>query len=160
MNKKGDEKKDFSQCNFSRKNNRGQANISFGMIFSIILIIIFLVFGFYAIKKLVELQQTIQIETFLEDFQNDVDKMWKSVQGSQEVEYTLPTKATAVCFQNDEFQNLKFVSENPISGKQINNLDILNTIKDKSSLCIENTKGKIKMRITKNYGETLVTVSE
>jgi hypothetical protein len=138
---------------------RGQANISFGMIFSIILVIIFLVFGFYAIKKLIDLQQTIQIETFLKDFQDDVDKMWKSVQGSQEVQYNLPTKVTAVCFQNDEFQNLRFVSKNIINGKQINNLDILNTIKEETSLCIQNSKGKIKMRITKDYGETLVTVS-
>jgi hypothetical protein len=144
----------------SKKNCKGQANISFGMIFSIILIIIFLAFGFYAIKKFIDLQQTIQIETFLKDLQNDVDKMWKSVQGSQEVSYTLPTKATAVCFQNDEFQNLKFVSVNPIPGKQINNLDILNTIKDENPLCIQNTKGKIKMRLTKDYGETLVTVSK
>jgi hypothetical protein len=140
-------------------NKRGQANISFGMIFSIILIIVFLAFGFYAIKKFIDLQQTIQIQTFLKDLQNDVDKMWKSVQGSQEISYTLPTKATAVCFQNDEFQNLRFVSDNPLPGKQINNLDILNTIGQASSLCIENTKGKIKMRLTKNYGETLVTLS-
>jgi hypothetical protein len=139
---------------------KGQANISFGMIFSIILIIIFLVFGFYAIKKFIDLQQTIQIEQFLKDFQNDVDKMWKSVQGSQEVSYTLPKKATAVCFENDEFQNLRFVSENPIPGKQINHLDIINTIGNSNSLCIENTDGKIKMRITKGYGETLITVSE
>ena len=133
--------------------------MSFGMIFSIILIIIFLVFGFYAIKKVIELQQTIQIETFLEDLQNDVDKMWKSVQGSQEVKYTLPTKVTAVCFEDDEFQNLRFVSKSVITGEQIDNLDILNTIKEETSLCIPNSKGTIKMRLTKNYGETLVTIS-
>jgi hypothetical protein len=142
------------------KNKRGQMDISFGMIFSIILIIIFLVFGFYAIKKLIELQQTVQIETFLKDFQNDVDKMWKGVQGSQEVKYTLPTRITAVCFQNDEFQNLKFVSSTLVIGKQINNIDILNTIKEADSLCIPNVKGKTTMRLTKNYGETLVTISK
>jgi hypothetical protein len=139
---------------------KGQTEISFGMVFSIILIIIFLVFGFYAIKKLIEVQQTAQIETFMKDLQNDVDKMWKSVQGSQEVKYTLPAKVTAVCFQNDEFQNLKFMSANPIVGKQINNIDILNTIKGETSLCIPNIKGKTTMRLTKGYGETLVTISK
>jgi hypothetical protein len=138
----------------------GQANISFGMIFSIILIIIFLVFGFYAIKKFIDLQQTVQIQQFEKDLQDDVDKMWKSVQGSQEISYVLPKKITAVCFENDEFQNVKFVSANPIPGKQINNIDVIRTIGNEGSLCIENNNGKIKLRISKEYGETLVTIGK
>jgi|WetSurMetagenome_2_1015567.scaffolds.fasta_scaffold267055_2 hypothetical protein len=145
--------------NKKRVLKKAQANISFGMIFSILLIIIFLAFGFYAITKFIEMQQTVQIQQFGKYLQEDVDKMWKSVQGSQQVTYTLPKKVTSVCFQNDEFQNLKFVSASPISGKQINNIDILNTIGNQDSLCIINTEGKVKMRLSKEYGETLVTIS-
>ena len=60
------------------RSRSGQLEISFGMIFSIILIIIFIAAGFYAITKLLALQRTIQIESFLKDFQDDVDKMWAS----------------------------------------------------------------------------------
>lgn len=137
---------------------RGQLEISFGMIFSIILIIIFLAFGFYAIKKFIGLQNTIQIENFLRDFQNDVDKMWKSNQGSQNLVYSLPGQITSICFKNDEFQNLQFTSNEIIKGKMIEHIDILKTTKEESPLCMGNIKGKVSLTIVKEYGETLVSV--
>jgi hypothetical protein len=149
MNKKRGEK----------ENRKGQMEISFGMIFSIILIIVFLAFGFYAIKKFIDLQQDIQVQTFLQNFQDDVNKMWKSPQGSQSLSYSLPDKISSVCFQKDEFENLKFTSNSIIHGKEIDNLDISKTIKNENPFCIQNTKGKISMNLVKNYGETLVTVT-
>jgi hypothetical protein len=138
---------------------RGQMNLSFGMIFSIILIIIFLAFGFYAITKFLELQDSIQVEQFLSDVQDDVNTMWKSPQGSREVGYSLPSKIDSVCFFDyDEFENLKFTSERIISGGKINNIDI-ESISDRGNpLCIENIGGKVKMIISKNYGEMLITI--
>jgi len=137
---------------------RGALELSFGMIFSIILIIVFLAFGFYAIMKFIDLQKTIQIENFLRDFQNDVDKMWKSSQGSQNLVYSLPTKISAVCFKNDEFQNLEFISKEIIKGKMIEHIDIEKITEDENPYCIQNVKGKISLTILKDYGETLVRV--
>jgi len=128
------------------------------MIFSIILIIIFIAAGFYAITKLLALQRTIQIESFLKDFQDDVDKMWASNQGSQDLTYSLPTNINAVCFRNDEFQNLEFSSSEIIKGKLIGHIDIAKTTKDESPLCIQNVKGKISLTIAKDYGEALITI--
>ena len=143
-----------------RENKRGQLDLSFGMIFSIILIIIFLAFGMYAIIQFLNLQQTIQISTFLNNFQNDINTMWKSAQGSQTVTYSLPTKIKSVCFtNNDEFENLEFTSAQIIPGKKIDNIDIAKITKDESPFCVENVKGKISMVIEKNFGETLVTVT-
>lgn len=139
---------------------RGQLNISFGMIFSIVLIIIFLAFGFYAIKKFMDLQESVQIEKFLNDFQSDVDKMWKSYQGSQEVEYFLPTKVVSICFQDDEFENIKFTSKNIIPGKNIENIDIEKIIKDENPFCVKNVKGKVKFMLVKEYGDALVTITK
>jgi hypothetical protein len=138
---------------------RAQLDISFGMIFSIILIIIFLAFGFYAIKKFMDLQSEVQVEKFLNDVQSDIDKMWKSYGGnSQQVKYSLPPKITSVCFQEDEFENLKFTSKSIIRGKNIANIDIAKSIGNEDSLCIPNVKGKVSFTITKDYGETLVTI--
>lgn len=137
---------------------RGALELSFGMIFSIILIIVFLAFGFYAIMKFIDLQKTIQIENFLRDFQNDVDKMWKSSQGSQNLVYSLPNKISAVCFKNDEFQNLEFISKEIIKGKMIEHIDIEKITEDENPYCIQNVKGKISLTILKDYGETLVRV--
>lgn len=137
---------------------RGQIDLSFGMIFSIILIIAFLAFGFYAITKFIDLQKSIQIQNFLRDFQNDVDKMWKSPQGSQPLTYPLPAKISAVCFIDNEFQNLKFTSNEIINGKLIRNLDIANITASENPYCIGNIKGKIRFTIAKDFGETLVRV--
>ena len=59
-------------------------NISFGMIFSILLIVFFIAFAFYGIKKFLGFQDTIKIEKFLDDLQSDVDRVWRGSQASQE----------------------------------------------------------------------------
>jgi hypothetical protein len=139
---------------------KGQLEISFGMIFSIILVIAFLGFGFYAITKFIEMQQTIQIEKFASDFQEDVNTVWKSLQGSQTRSYTLPKKIIAVCFINEESRNMKFLSERIISGKYIEKLDIDKILGNQKEFCIENTDGKVNLVISKEYGETLVTIKK
>jgi hypothetical protein len=128
------------------------------MIFSIILIIVFLAFGFYAIKKFIDLQSSVQIENFLRDFQNDVNTMWKSREGSQEIAYPLPSKISAVCFKDDEFQNLEFVSNQLLSGDLIENIDIAKITLEEDPYCIQTLKGKITLKIVKEFGETLVSV--
>ncbi|MDD5012674.1 MAG: hypothetical protein PHQ66_03475 [Candidatus Nanoarchaeia archaeon] len=142
------------------KQKNGAIELSFGMIFSVVLIIVFLAFGFYAITKFIDLQKTIQIEKFLSDLQSDVDKMWKSSQGSQTVEYMLPSNVVSVCFKDDEFENLQFSSNNIIRGKMIQHIDIEKTIGSDDSLCFQNADGKVSMTLVKNFGEVLVTVTE
>src|SRR4030042_461644 len=142
------------------RSRSGQIQLSFGMIFSIILIIIFLGFGFYAIKKIVDLQKTVQIEKFLQDFQEDINKMWKSPQGSSVKSYSLPTKIRSVCFEDDEFQNLAFTSEEIIRGDKIENINIEKITADEDPFCIPNIKGKISLTIVKDYGETLVRITK
>jgi hypothetical protein len=141
-----------------KRGKKGQLQLSFGMIFSIILIIAFLGFGFYAIMKFIDLQNSIQIENFLRDFQQDIDKMWKSSQGSQTIKYPLPSKISAVCFKNDEFQNLEFISNSMIKGDLIENIDIAEITEKENPYCIQNVKGKISITLIKDYGETLVRV--
>lgn len=144
---------------FLVKNRRGQLEISFGMIFSIILIIVFLAFAFYAITKFIQMQQDVQIQKFSQDFQDDVDNMWKSMEGSQSLTYSLPTKVISVCFVDDEFQNMEFTSNEIISGKKITNLDIAKITSVENPYCIPNVKGKVTLVLVKDYGETLVRVT-
>ncbi len=140
-------------------NKRGQMKLSFGMIFSIFLIIIFLAFAFYAIKKFIVLQQDIQIESFANDLQENVDAMWKSPQGSSEESYSLPKKVESICFRNNELSNLMFISSKPISGKNIEHLDITIIISEEEPYCIPNENGKVNLIISKDFGEDLVIIS-
>lgn len=141
------------------KQKRGQMEISFGMIFSIILIIIFLAAGIYGITQFLNFQKTVQIDKFMSDFQNDINTMWKSPQGSEPLTYTLPTDIISVCFKNDQFQNLQFTSAHPINGVLIENINIENITAKENPYCIQNVKGQITLTIVKDYGETLVRVT-
>ena len=61
--------------------------LSFGMIFSIILIVIFLAFSVYAIKKFLGIQKTAQVSEFLNNIQTNINQMWRGSEGSVEREY-------------------------------------------------------------------------
>ncbi len=139
--------------------NRGQMKISFGMIFSIILIILFIFVAFYAITKFLDLQKTVQISKFYDNLQSDIDKIWKSSQGSQEIVYTLPSKIKAVCFVDSDYENLRFDSEEFIEGKLLKNIDLYKTIGNNREKCISTNKGKLKLTLKKTYGDTLVTIT-
>ena len=133
--------------------------LSFGMIFSIILIVIFIAFAFYAIKTFLELQDSIRIAQFVDGLQSAVDKAWRGVgESSTSVEYLLPSKIEFVCFKDDEYENLFFRSKDFIEGGKIEHINITKITKTEDPFCIENIKGKVKMRIKKDYGEALVEI--
>lgn len=138
---------------------RGQMKLSFGMIFSIFLIIIFISAAIYFIIKFLDLQESIQIETFENDLQNDIDQMWQSQQGSREVEYPLPKKIIAVCFLEDDSGNLLLQAETPLPRGNINKIDMEFITAEESVYCIATEKGKIILTLTKDYGETLVKIT-
>jgi len=146
-----------------RKGVAGQTQISFGMIFSIILIIFFIAFAIYGITKFLEVNKLAQIEKFKSDFQADINSMWKSTQGSQNVEYLLPKKISQVCFTDTEFENMYFIPSD-YDGAILENIDITKIIKNSTSnpkkLCIESSNGKISMTIKKDYNENLVTITK
>ncbi len=141
-----------------RINKRGAMELSFGMIFSIILIIFFIAITIYAIIKFLDFQNSIKISKFGSDLQSDIDKMWKGSQGSQEVKYSLPTKIESVCFVDDDYQNLIFQSAKIIIGRKIEHIDTANMTSTEEQYCIDNIKGKVEMVIKKDYGEALVTI--
>ena len=145
--------------NFKKRGNKkAQLNISFGMIFSIILIIVFIAFAFYAIKGVLNWQSSLQIQQFMKDLQTDIDKIFHGVPETQTVDYTLPQKITFVCFQDNGFENLKFISKGIIKGKIIQDIDIVKTISGKEELCIPNINGKVSFKLVRNTGEILVKI--
>jgi len=165
----------------------GQMKLSFGMIFSIMLIIIFLVFGFYVISKFLDMKSSVEVGKFVDNLQNDITKMWGSSQGAQEETYTLPIKIESVCFvdfysssrgNEDIYKKLKQVYDNeqnfffyPVgSGEgldavnlkcrdEINCLNIKEITKTQNPFCIESEKGKIKLTIKKNFNDAQVVIT-
>lgn len=156
--------------------------LSFGMIFSIILIIVFLAFAFYVISLLIGGQDKTLVLNFKGDLQNDVDKIWRGSGSLTNPDgYNLPKKIQLVCFidfsknskgKNSEiyanlkkvysgFENLIFYPVGSAQGldsaeiKHINLGEI--TIKE-NPYCIDNN-GKVHLTIKRDYGEEGVIVT-
>ncbi len=161
---------------------RGQMKLSFGMIFSIILIIAFLAFTIYAITKFLGVSKSVQIGNFAESVQNDVNRIWKGGQGSTENKYTLPSDIQEVCFADfysqpkgpkneiyDELKQVFFEFENMVfypvgSGEgldatDIENINITKITSEENPYCIENAKGDIKMNMKMSHQDSLVTIT-
>jgi hypothetical protein len=160
---------------------RAQMKLSFGMIFSIILILAFLAFSVYAIQKFLGIQRSIQIGAFGEDLQNDIDTMWRGSQGSEVEEYNLPGKIEKVCFMDVDktakgpdgllYGDLKmayFGSENMMfypfgsgegmDGKEIAHINLDKTTADYNPLCFDNDD-KVRITLSMSPGDALVTIS-
>jgi hypothetical protein len=139
------------------ENKRGQINLSFGMIFSIILIIVFIAFAFYGIKKFLDFQKDVQISSFVKEFQDDVERMQQSFEGNQEKTYLLPTKIKEVCFVGGQ-NNLRLNAKRLTDSRRIEGIDIEKTLGNRQEYCIQNTEGKVTLNLEINYGENLVTI--
>lgn len=79
---------------------KGAMELSFGMIFSVILIVIFLALAFYAINKVLSTQKFVKINTSVKSFQDDINEMYKNSGGNYEQagEYTFPSSRDKFCF--------------------------------------------------------------
>jgi len=166
-----------------KRNKRGQIKLSFGMIFSIILIIIFLGFGFYAIKTFLKIQHTAQTGQVIDKLKSDVDSVWKSTESSQEEEYSLPSKIKYVCFfdfsvsakgknanlytelkkyyyGDDNFAFYPPIGSSSSDSAEIEHLNLEEIIKEENPFCIEKTDGKVKLTLIKNIDEALVLITE
>lgn len=139
--------------NVSKK--RGQMKLSFGMIFSIILIVIFIAFAFYGIQKFLSLQNNINTKQFIDNLQSDVTQAWRSPQTSMTKSYDLPSSISKVCFEKTAGDNLVFIDNkgNSNIGGQIDYLNIT------SESCFNTKDGKVSLTIKKSLKGTLVTIS-
>ncbi len=86
-------------------NKRGQLDISFGMIFSIILIVAVIGVSFYAITKFLEIKNCTGVALFYDEFQNKVDSIWASSSARTNFEGALPSGINYVCFGNENLPN-------------------------------------------------------
>lgn len=168
---------------FSLLNKKSQMKLSFGMIFSIILIVLFLAFGIYGIMKFLEISECAKLGKMVDSLRDDVDKMWKAPQGSQKVIYNgIPKDVKYICFVNyeadgigkniaifsqmkrsyfGESENLEFYPEEStqcMESIEINHIDIEDITSKENPFCIANNNGKIQMTLKKNFGENLVKI--
>jgi hypothetical protein len=145
----------------SQARKRGQIKMSFGMIFSIILIIFFVAFAFIVIKNFIGLQSSVTTKQFSDNLQKDVNVVWNSAQATQQKSYNMPSSVKEVCFTNDPTGDVVIYDDkgyaNP--GGNIENLN-LTAMTPRGDLCFNVVDGKINLVLKKDFGENLVTISK
>ena len=138
-----------------RARKKGQLKISFGMIFSIILIIVFLAFAFYAIQKFLDTQNEIKIQKFYSELDDDIKAVWASTEASENVEYSVPGRITQVCFDSRYEKNVYLRDDGLVEGRHIDHIDLSG-----GKFCYPVSNGKVKLTLEKNFEEALVTIKE
>jgi hypothetical protein len=78
--------------------NRGQLEISFQLIFSLILIAAFLYAAIVGIKYFMNIAEDAKINSFISELQGKVESAWLTTEISQSYELALPGSIKYVCF--------------------------------------------------------------
>jgi hypothetical protein len=81
---------------------KGMISLSFGMIFSIIVIIAIVAVAFYAINYFLDLGRCTEISLFYKDLQDDVDAAWNSEITRDTFRGSLPNNVDSVCFRDED----------------------------------------------------------
>jgi len=163
------------------KAKRGEIfGMSFSMIFSIILIVFFLIAGFYGIKAFLGYQENIQLNLFQKELQNEIDEAWHAEATLLFFNASLSSKIEYVCLINfasqpvnpnnieaslygdlqeggyDTQTNLYFYSSKlgTIKSGKLSHIDLTS----KNPVCFNTINGKISMKIEKKKENSLVIV--
>jgi len=155
------------------KNKKGQLNISFGAIFSIIIVVATLSVAGFVIFKFINTTNEIDCNLFYKDLQEEVDKAWQSDGESSYIfSKDVATSTEKVCFgflnqsllnQSDKeaydffkrvnnFKENLYIYPRDSCGKSNYRFEIKNAVSE-GFFCAETKSGKVSLRISKELGE-------
>ena len=159
------------------KEKKGQIQISFGMIFSIIIIIATVAVAFYVISYFLDMNNCNKIVTCWTSLNAEVDKMWNSDGGQKLVTLELPSGIEKVCFGNftqmPTPEDKAVFLEMEIYGRSGRNAYLyppgkacdnafysLTHARTDKFFCVPVKSGKASVRISKTSSEALVKLSK
>lgn len=164
----------------SKKNKKAQEvfGMPFSTIFSIFLIVVFIVVAFYAIRYFINIGKCSETGLFLDDFQNAIDNAWQSQSSSKTFSNSLPSAIEYVCFADlskassstgkekeiytelrknaDYTANLFFYPQKKACIKAANIKYI--EMPEGNPYCIPVKNGKVEIKIEKGFYDSLVKV--
>jgi len=160
---------------------RGQFQIGFGMIFSIILIVAFLVVAFIAIKSFLGVSCSIETGNFLKDLDFEITRIWKGSGESSVKEFKVNgCDFDYVClydvdsdaggqygnfvndfriFTGDEGDHNVYFYPRKSSDVPSTLIEHVNMELPSNPLCFQKVNNIIKIRLSKNSNEALVSLS-
>jgi len=164
----------------AKRSKKGALEISFGMIFSIILIIAFIGAAFYVIKLFLSTKSCAEIGSFYTEVSENVERAWRSPETSQQATFYLPVSIDYICFVDSNsskrgayqgyYEEATLYGKNLVlyhpskacSGLQsyeLKHIDISEMTKTNNPYCIKVEKGKVALRIEKGIYDKNVKIS-
>ena len=161
------------------ENKKGQQSIgmSFGMIFAIFLIVVFIVFAFIAIKFFLDINNTASVGLFYQELQENINDAINQQMSDFEFKIDLPSNIDKICFANltakitnqgpdyEEIRNYEFYDANifvlPPKNSQdmpwnkINGINITRITETKNPYCVPVSKN---LRISKGFYDKQVLI--
>jgi hypothetical protein len=160
------------------KKAEGAVGMSFGWIFSLILIVFFVFTAIYGIKAFLNMQSCTQVGNFYDSLQKNIDQAYGSSSSDFEMDVNIPG-VNMVCFANlseeitgpleayDELEKYEVYNANTfllptqkacdMPYKTVKHLNITKTTLSKNPLCFDISEGD-KIRIVKGYYDKGVTI--
>jgi hypothetical protein len=169
-----------------RINKKGQEvmGMSFGVIFSIFLIVFFIVITLIVIKAFLGQKDCAEVGIFIDRLKTEVKKSWNSNSGTYLFKGNVPSKLEYICFANVsgdptiESSSQMWRDLTLYVGKNANiffypaekacempyhyipHLDLGEIISSDNPLCIPVNKGKVSFEVEKKRGSGLVQINK
>lgn len=164
------------------KNKKAQQmfGMSIGMIFTIILMVFFILIAIIAITALLSTQNCAKIGLYINDLETEIDNAWNQDTWTSEFKTNIPSGVKKVCFANttnNDFKgidrdlgieidiypdkNMFFFPPNKacdMGEYEIEHLDIDFITRSNNPYCIQVNKGKIFFMIEKESDDRLVKI--
>ena len=160
-------------------NKKGQIQISFGMIFSIIIVIATVAIGFYVINYFLNLSSCTKTSLFWDSLTDEVDKAWNTDITQTVFSGNVPSGVGYVCFGNFSmtpentvitrkiFAELKDYGENgknsfiypPKKACELAFYDLKHARFGKFFFCVPAKSGEVSVKLSKIATDPLVTLS-
>ena len=158
---------------YFKMEKKADISLSFGVIFSIIIIAAVIAVGFYAINHFLNLKDCTDIGLFQRDLQAVVDDVWNSDSARRTFSASLPGSIDKICVgdlalgaSSDEYKDLRNYRDEganlffyPVPSCDIKN-SYIEHVKIEGFNCIEVKNGKATLVVTKGGSDALATLCD
>jgi hypothetical protein len=158
---------------------RGQQTMGmpFGMIFSIILVVVFIVIAFIAIGSFLDIGKSAGVGLFYTELQEAVDNSWRGQSSETTFKINLPSEIKTICFSNlsseitgeieyyNQIKNYDVYEANTflippenaqqMQWKLIKHLDIENITQNQNPYCVSTSQN---LKLKKGFYDQLVSI--
>ncbi|MCH7850330.1 MAG: hypothetical protein IH845_01675 [Nanoarchaeota archaeon] len=159
------------------KSGQQMMGMSFGMIFAVFMIVVFLVIAFIAVRGFLDIGDTAEVGLFWKSLQEEVDDAWRGQSSSTKFKIKLPRGVEKICFgdlngritglEEDylavrDFEvydaNAFLIPRGAAEGlefKLISHINLEKIIEDQNPYCVDVTNGLV---IEKDFYDKLVII--